>query len=300
LSAPVSAWSQVTVDVVFDDPQGAYSSYYDGLLGNIKAATSTWLSHLDLSRASSSLTVEVGFASVATANGQSATASYVGTQFGFNVFEQGAAVKLETGHDVNGSAADVKINVGINGYLQDQLWFDPTPTNLLDDVVPLDKVDAQSVVLHELGHALAFNGWRDDGTSLFPGDYQSLYDALTTTLPGQPADQLFFIGAAAEAVYGGPVPLTLGNYRHLGNAAGLIGDDLVSDLMNGVMYMTGQRYAISALDLAVLKDVGMPVLSVWPASAALPVPEPAAWVQLLFGLGLIGLWCHRSRRAAQR
>lgn len=306
LSMSASAWSKVSVDVVFDDPSGAYGSYYDGLLGNVKAATSTWLSHLDLSSASSSLTVEVGFASLATANGASVTAGFVGNPLGFNVFQQGAAVKLASGEDLNGSSADIRINVGINGYLQDQLWFDPTPTNLLDDQVPVDKVDAQSVLLHELGHAFAFNGWREGENDVFPSN-QSVFDTLSTTLPGQPSDQLFFIGAEAEAVYGGPVPLTLGNYRHLGNASGLIGSDLIPDLMNGVMFVTGARYAISALDLAVMRDVGLPAIlgsvavnnpAPVPGSTTLPVPEPAEGLLVVCGLAVIGLWRRWSVGAA--
>ena len=43
------------------------------------------------------------------------------------------------------------------------LWWDPHP-NSRHAVVPKDKLDAMSVVLHELGHAIAFNGRLDPKT----------------------------------------------------------------------------------------------------------------------------------------
>lgn len=74
----------------------------------------------------------------------------------------------------------------------------------------------------------------------------------------------FFVGAAAMAENDGhKVPLRDyrgGNntYTHVGNDGGAcpVGR---SDLMTGYPWKTGFRYAISRLDLAILKDVGLPV-----------------------------------------
>jgi hypothetical protein len=72
-------------------------------------------------------------------------------------------------------------------------------------------------------------------------------------------DNLFFTGPAAEAVYGGPVPVTYGLPNHIGNRAPRPGPDLIPDLVNGVVFLHGKRYFISNLDFAVVKDVGIPV-----------------------------------------
>lgn len=92
---------------------------------------------------------------------------------------------------------------------------------------------------------------------------------------------LFFEGPHAEAVYGGPVPLTWGDYGHVGNraATGRSGQGLIGDLMNGVAWYGGVRYSISPLDLAIAADAGLPVTE--PPTEA---PEPPS-------LGLLGLSC---------
>src|SRR5262249_42987084 len=77
----------------------------------------------------------------------------------------------------------------------------------------------------------------------------------------------YFTGPHAEAVYGGPVPLTSSsttqNYYHLGNTLtdisrtpSTVQDPLTLDLMNGVVLFFDYQYQISNLDLAVLRDVG--------------------------------------------
>ena len=79
----------------------------------------------------------------------------------------------------NGAAADIEFTLGINGYLQQELWFDPSPgTRLIP--VPVTQTDAYSVMQHEFGHAFGFNGWRDGNTGALPGDYLSTFDALVT------------------------------------------------------------------------------------------------------------------------
>ena len=81
-------------------------------------------------------------------------------------------------------------------------------------------------------------------------------------------------GPLARAAYGNQdVPLTYGNYAHIGNgnfpsgsSNGRPGNDLIPDLMNGIVFTNGQRYFISELDLAILGDTGLTIV---------PVPEPA-------------------------
>jgi hypothetical protein len=80
---------------------------------------------------------------------------------------------------------------------------------------------------------------------------------------------LFFTGANAESVYGGPVPLTSAgansptltpqNFYHTGNPAGQAGSDLIGDLMYGGGGSPGQVRSFSMLDQAILSDLGWSV-----------------------------------------
>lgn len=276
------------IEVSFNDPSALYSAYYADIQRVAAAAGDSWLTHFIGPDTPLALSVQISFASIATANGRSATSVYLGiTAAGLRLFEQGAAHEVSTGIDPNGAAADIEFTLGIDGYLQQELWFDPSPgTGLLP--VPLAQTDAYSVMQHEFGHAFGFNGWRDGSTGALPGDYLSTFDALVTpqALPGG-STAFYFTGTQASAQYGGPVPLTLANYGHLGNTTAAMGADLLPDLMNGVAFYRGTRYEISALDLQVMRDLGLP--------AVLAVPEPAAgW---LFAAGLFAVVMHRRKAA---
>src|SRR5262249_30762621 len=59
----------------------------------------------------------------------------------------------------------------------------------------------------------------------------------------------------------------------VGNPAGHPGSGLTADLMNGMVFQYGQRYTPSALDLAVLADLGW---SLPGTGTSLPPPPPAA------------------------
>ncbi len=279
LMSALSAQATVNFNVTFDDPGSAHGLFYADITRNVQAAGADWVSRFELN-VNTTLDVTIGFGAIGTATGASVAASFLGSSGGLNIYEQGAAAKLKTGVDVNGAAPDIRFTLGINGYLQNELWFDPNP-QAQQAVVPSIKTDARSVFLHEFGHALGFNGWRDGNTGLLPGNYQSSFDALTqidTDATG--GATLYFTGANATAVYGGDVPLTFGNYGHVGNSSPRDGVNLVPDLMNGVLFYRGTRYQISALDLAIMQDVGLPV-------AITVVPEPGSWVLMLAGVALV-------------
>ena len=284
LGAAAQAQAAVNFDVSFVDAAGTYSSYYDSIRSNLTAAGNQWLAAFQGPMANTTLTVQIGFGSMATANGRSATSSLLGKFGGLDLYEQGAAAKLKSGLDMNGAAADIEFNIGTD-YLQNNLWFDPNPVAQAA-IIPASRTDARSVFLHEFGHAFGFNGWRDGNTGALPGNYQSTFDALVQPLGGA----LYFTGAAAQAVYGGPVPVTMGNYAHIGNNAPLSGADLIPDMMNGVVYYYSTRYQISALDLAMMQDMGLPV--------AAPVPEPASAGLLALGALVVAAKTARRRRAA--
>ena len=234
-------------------PGASYSAFYAGITSCFNAAATEWATHFS---SDADLQVVVGFDDPGpTANGSSGTTSFVGNDGAIPVYEQGAGAKIRTGVDANGSDPDIQIEINPD-YLANNLWFDPDPTSRTAPIPP-SRTDAVSVFLHELTHAFAFNGWRDNFNGTLPG-YESTFDQLETF----DGTNFFFNGPLATAYYGGPVPLTYGNINHFGNASPGPGSDLIPDLMNGVVFEFSTRYDISTLDLLAIADTGLPVTNV--------------------------------------
>ena len=268
--------------VVFDDPGGLNAAFYAQIESHTLASGNDWGQYLG---GNASLEVVVRFSSsIPRATGRSLTAAFVGSNGPYNVFEQGAAAELRTGNDPNGLQPDIEL-VFNPTYVSTVLWFDPDPFSRVASV-PGTRTDAMSVLLHELGHAFAFNGWRDPFTGLLPGDYESPWDALTVF----DGTNFYFLGSTAVSLYGGPVPVTFGNNSHLGNALPRPGSDLIPDLMNGVVFFNGNRYRISPMDLAVFDDTGVEL-------RVAAVPEPATLLLTLSGS--IGLMIRRRSTRAR-
>jgi hypothetical protein len=130
------------------------------------------------------------------------------------------------------------------------LWFDPDPMGGTASL-PSDKVDALTVCTHEIGHMLALSGWLDPVTGAHPGNYQSTFDSFVVPT----GNGLAFTGPHAAAVHPGSIVLTPTMAPwHLGTAAQ---PDLADDLLNGVSFHMGTRYAISPLDVAIMHDCGL-------------------------------------------
>lgn len=276
--APPLAHAAIGYTISFDDPTGAAGGLYGQIDSQVGAALSLWSTVLT---GSSSFQVQVEITDgIARAGGSSATAGYVGVAGPLQIYEQGLAYKLRTGIDANGALPDMRLLINAD-YLKNELWFDPTPLQRTTPVDPA-RTDATSVFVHEFGHALAFNGWGDLVTGAVAGGYASPFD-LRTTFDGA---TLFFTGAAAQSVYGGPIPLTEGNNFHLGNAGGT-GSNLLGDVMNGVTFERGIRYGISELDVAMMRDMGVGV-----------IPEAPAWLMWLCALSTLSLLALRRRSGA--
>jgi len=252
LAAPAAA--AISWNVTFEDTTEEFAEFYDDIVSHTIAAGNDWASYMDPSL-TASLEVIVRFdPNLSTASGASVKSDFVENNGTYNIFQWGATAEILSGMDPNGSAPDIRITLGTD-YLRDDFWFYPDPSNRIENV-PSSKVEAYKTLAHELGHALAFNGWQDAFDGSLPGDYASPFDVLTSF----DGTNLYFNGTAATDIYGGPVPLTYGNSRHVGNRSPRPGDDLLNDLMNGVVTKRGRKYAISALDLAIAQDVGVPIV----------------------------------------
>jgi hypothetical protein len=171
---------------------------------------------------------------------------------GKHVSEEGAAQKIRTGSDPNGNSPDIEMYFDPEYFRT--LWFDPDLKGRTAPI-PARKLDAYSVILHELGHAFGFNGFRDQKNGRIPGEFMSVYDRWVT-FDGK---NFFFNGPKSMKLYGGPIPLahTNSNYHHVAEKGETTDPTLTGDLMNGIVFEWSRRYYISPLDVAILSDCGL-------------------------------------------
>jgi hypothetical protein len=288
-----SSYASPLVNVTFSGDNGQFASYYGEITNDLNGAAAQWET-LFVSGNASTLNLNVVFDNSPTANSAS---SFVTPLYNVGptwVYQQGAVDAVVYGIHNSWGPYDAQLHIGTS-YLTNDLWFDPNPANI--DPVPINKTDAESVFLHEFGHIFGFEGYRDPSTGALWFNAESTFDTLISFLN----NSLYFTGSDAEAVYGGPVPLTVGNIYHVGNPSGP-GSDLEiypGDLMNGNVFYTGTRYSISDLDVAMFADLGLATnltdatlatnFADVPPESQIPEPRTIA----IFGTALIALWLTR-------
>ena len=285
-----SAQSSPLLDVTFSGDNGQFSSYYSSLVNDLNYAAADW-EKLFVSGNSSTLNVNVVFDNSPTANSSSLFVTPLYSTGPVWVYQQGAVDAVLNGVHNPWGLYDAAIHIGTS-YLTNELWFDPNPANM--DPVPVNKTDAESVFTHEFGHIFGFEGYRDPLTGGLSFNAESIFDTWVTLFDNAP----YFTGPSAESVYGGAVPLTVGNIYHVGNPSGPGADLEVypGDLMNGNVFYRGTKYDISPLDAAIFADLGLTTnvadgslatnfADVPPASQ---IPEPGT-IGIL-GAALIGFW----------
>jgi hypothetical protein len=276
--AASAAYSSPLINASFSGDNGQFATYYSSITNDLILAASKW-ENLFISGTAFPLNVNIVFDNSPTANSASLFTTALYNVGPTSVFQQGAVNAVLNGAHNPSGPYDAVINIGTS-YLTNELYFDPNPANV--DGVPIDKTDAESILTHEFGHIFGFNGNRNQSTGQLLFNTESTFDTLVSFLNNSP----YFTGSNAENVYGGPVPLTVGNIYHVGNESGP-GADLTTypaDLMNGVDFYRGIRYSISPLDAAIAADLGLVV----------PVPEPSPIAILCASLALF--WLSGCRR----
>jgi hypothetical protein len=249
------AGAQVAVRVGIDPLPAEFQKAEPAIRSHVVTATEEWISHFR----AQPCTVDVQF-SIRDRPARGSGRSLVSTRFdnqkheGKHLSEEGVAHKLRTGDDPNGNAPDIEITFEA-AYFR-TLWFDSDPKSRTARMPDRSegKLDAYTVMLHELGHAFGFNGFRNQKTGELPGEFMSMYDRWVKF----DGTNFFFHGPQSMKLYGKPVPLshTRNNYHHM--AEDRSDPKLADDLMNGITFDWSRRYFISPLDIAILTDCGLP------------------------------------------
>lgn len=173
---------------------------------------------------------------------------------GFTTWEHASITESRTGIDVDPSTPEFTITIDPYSDYLNGLWWDPTPLSLSPGEIPNNKTDGFSVVLHEIMHGMGINGWLNWDTGDHFNNDQSIWDSLIKVTD----DKAYFYGAHTTDLLGEPVEIRLGGSQgayHLG-AVETEQSFLISDIMNGYYFLTGERYLPASLDLAILEDLG--------------------------------------------
>jgi hypothetical protein len=241
-----------TFSFTVNDPDNLLGDKKALMLANAQAAANLWAKEFN-----SSVSLEVKIDVLQTPNnrfgGQSVAKQYIGTYNGHYVAEENAVYELRTGKDPNGTMEDISIWVDPD-YLNNEMWLDPHP-DLRTDPVPSNRLDGVSVFMHELGHALGFNGYWSGNVP--PADnWIGVYDKFIST---DANGNRWYVGPNGVAAYGAPIPICKEVVYHIGDISTALADRLDHNLMTGNYFMYGYRYNIDAFDRAILKDIGAPL-----------------------------------------
>lgn len=253
----------VTFDIDINDPSATYQDYYNRVVPVLEAAAIDWGENF---ASNAAIQVELRFETLNPGTLAQAgpvhfepirTITFQGESV--EVVEEGPVHEIRTGVDPNSSQADGIVTV--NTRWLDRFFYDETPEKR-DQDVPGNQTDFYSVMLHELGHMIGFFRVKSD----FSDNVQSINPdtgnpAMTTFDEQSGVDErgnIAFLGPNAVEIYGGPLPLTVGNASHYGNQFGP-GEDLAG-LMMGPSIGNGEKKFIELLDLAILADIGLPMV----------------------------------------
>ncbi len=137
-----------------------------------------------------------------------------------------------------------------------------------------DKFDFTSIITHEILHGLAFTGAIGNAAS----PLRTKYDELVMMQNNKP----YFVGVNAQkANAGNPVPLVP---QSAGNGSAYYHVDVQGDLMAETI-KKGQVSTISPLNIAMLQDLGIPVVpnTGLPPKAQIAYDSPSNSLQKLIG-----------------
>lgn len=227
------------ISIHFSDTSGVMGQYQSQIEAAIQAAWAEWDQYL-LGHKDARIEINVVSMNSTTdlALGKSVDATTIDETFnGKKVVQNLVGYELLHGADENGSSYDGQITLSTY-YLNQPGYYDFAT----DGTVANGKFSFQMVMTHEIGHMLGFSALLTSST-------------YTTTYQTQVTAQNAFLGAYSSAVYGGAIPLDQ-DVVHLSESA-------FNDYLMSPEPERGQDSTISTLELAMAKDIGLPVLDLW-------------------------------------
>lgn len=239
---PAEAGSGVRFEFNIVDSAQTYAAYYDQVERIAQAAAATWTASLDGDAVIEvRVTFDGGDGSYIMAAGPVLvqTGETIG---GVTVWQAGTIWEIRGHGDPNGASADAELLIAPQ-WLDQLYWGYPSAP-------PANKVDAYDTLLHELGHVLGFIHLEEYYTG--SGNLGTTYDLQTR--PRVVGHE--YAGADTIAAYGAAVPLADTQFAADRSHVGL--DDGAGSLMYPYAY-PGDRHEVTAIELAILADAGMPV-----------------------------------------
>lgn len=260
--------SGLAANVTLSDQAGVGTGNEALVLNDLNLALASWgqyvTGHAPLRI---SLTISSSAPGAELANGGYGGAINTGVTIGSQrIWEPAAIYALETGSYLPGVTADINITLFAPGGSLANLFLDPTSDGT--GAVPALEYDLTSVFRHELAHGLGFIGFTNPNTGVASNDVMMFDHYISKVLNNGTIQSASFTGPNAEAAYAAligaasptPVPLTtLPNGEALFHVANALSDPLGADLLNGVGLSSGVSIPISAVDLAMMEDIGLPV-----------------------------------------
>ena len=227
------------LNVTFADPNGPNAAKYGAVTDAVNQAFTAWMSHFDAPQGA--VTINVHFASLGTNEAASAAADYfvrVGSIGARADYMSGFAAEVETGGPLSSAVRTAELNL-------DTSWvaaYFANPTS------PASATEIQRVLQHEIGHMLGVDAFTTTNATgpVTPSSYTSNFDSYLQ-FSGKTET---FVGPNAVASYGGPVNMDYATVVHPYVPGGV---SLLSYL--------NQAVTIQPLDLAMLRDTGLNILS---------------------------------------
>lgn len=184
---------------------------------------------------------------------------------GYSVSGSSGFIETATKRGQSGApATDYALWGGIVSFDATSSWYADSNAKTLE---PFSGYDLYSVALHEVGHVLGI-GASQSWENLISGD--------------------FFTGAAASAEHGGPVPV-VADASHWVSGLQSTYQGITQEAAMTPSIGSSRRNYFTELDWQGLKDIG------WEVAPA--VPEPASYMTMLVGLGMLGAYSKLRRKA---
>lgn len=240
------------VKIDFNGP--IYQLNIQAELENTIKASFEWLEQFITFNGIIDVQVNIDETSTGRFSGTGSVYEHLGKINGIDTWENASITESRTGIDVDPENPEYIISIDTNSSYFKTLWWDPAPHTLTQNRIPADKIDAFSVVLHEILHGMGIMGWLDWNTGKHVGNYQSIWDSLITIDNGQ----AYFTGSHATELLGEYVEVRLGGSQgayHLGSAHSRQ-SFLEESIMNSYHFIYGKRYLPGPLEFAILEDLG--------------------------------------------